>query len=296
MPFIGEICALATAVLWSVTSIVFTEATLRVGPIYVNVTRMTLALGFLLLTLLVINVNINLSFNQIYNLMISGFVGLVIGDTFLFKAFKSIGARLSMLLMALVPPISAVLAFFFLGESISFVGVLGIMITISGIALVVLKREEKPASNYKIEYAGIFYAIIGAAGQAVGLIFAKHAMNEGEINGFLASFIRIVSAVIIIYPIAHMTSRFKGPIKIFKNDRRAFILTLIGAIVGPYLGITFSMISITYTKVGIASTLMATVPIIMLPMVRYYYKEKLSWVSITGAVIAVAGIAILFLY
>jgi drug/metabolite transporter (DMT)-like permease len=296
MPFIGEICALATAVLWSVTSIVFTEASIRVGPIYVNITRMILAMGFLFITLLLIGVNISLSLYQVFNLMISGFIGLVIGDTFLFKAFQNIGARLSMLVMALVPPISTLLAFLFLGESISLTGITGILITIFGVAIVVLKREEKPSSNYKIDYTGIFYAFIGAAGQAGGLIFAKNALNVGEINGFLASFLRIISAVIIMYPIAHMTSRFKGPIKIFKNDKRAFVFTLIGSIVGPYLGITLSMVSITYTKIGIASTLMATVPIIMLPLVRYYYKEKLSWVSITGAVVAVAGIAILFLH
>lgn len=296
MPFIGEISALTTAVLWSVTSIVFTEASIQVKPIYVNITRMILALCFLFITLLIINVNVNLSFSQIYNLFISGFIGLVIGDTFLFKAFKCIGARLSMLVMALSPAISAFLAFLFLGERISWLGILGIIITIFGVAIVVLKREEKPASKYKIDYAGIFYAFMGAVGQAGGLIFAKNALNEGEINGFLASFVRILSAVIIVYPLAYFASGFKKPVKIFKNNKQAFIFTLIGSIVGPYLGITFSMISITYTKVGIASTLMATVPIIMLPMVRYYYKEKLSWFSVIGALVAVAGIAILFLH
>lgn len=295
MPLIGESAALLTALLWSATSIVFTEAAIRVGPIYVNVTRMFLALTYLTVTLLIMNIRIDLSLNQILNLTISGFAGLVIGDTFLFKAFRSIGARVSMLMMALVPPMSAFMAFFFLGERLSFLGVIGIVITVFGIALVVLKREEKPTSNYKIDYTGIFYAFIGAAGQAVGLIFAKHAFNEGEISGFLASFVRIASAVIIIYPLALLTNRYKNPIRLYMKDKRAFVFTAIGSVIGPYLGITFSMIAISNAKVGIASTLMATVPIIMLPMVRYYYKEKLSWISILGAVIAVSGIAILFL-
>lgn len=295
MPLIGESAALLTALLWSATSIVFTEASIRVGPIYVNVTRMFLALTYLTVTLLILNIRIDLSLNQILNLTISGFAGLVIGDTFLFKAFRSIGARVSMLMMALVPPMSAFMAFFFLGERLSFLGVIGIVITVFGIALVVLKREEKPTSNYKIDYTGIFYAFIGAAGQAVGLIFAKHAFNEGEISGFLASFVRIASAVIIIYPLALLTNRYKNPIRLYMKDKRAFVFTAIGSVIGPYLGITFSMIAISNAKVGIASTLMATVPIIMLPMVRYYYKEKLSWISILGAVIAVSGIAILFL-
>lgn len=296
MPLFGEIAALITAFFWSMTSIAFSEASKRVGPFYVNVTRMMMALVFLILTVLLVRVKINLSASQIFNLGISGFIGLVIGDTFLFKAFKSIGARISMLIMALVPPISAFLAYFFLGETISFLGIFGILVTIIGIAIVVFKREEKPTSNYKIDYSGIFYAVVGAAGQAVGLIFAKNALNEGEINGFLAGFVRILSAFIISYPLALMTKRFSKPIHTFNGDRKALMFTLIGSIFGPFLGITFSMISITYAKVGIASTLMSTVPIIMLPMVRYYYKEKLSWISIFGAVVAVAGIALLFLH
>ena len=295
MPLLGEITALITACLWSMSSIAFTEASIRVGPMYVNITRMLIALIFLFITLMFLNVKIDLSTNQIWNLTISGFVGLVIGDTFLFKAFKSIGARISMLVMALVPPISALLAFFFLGESLSILGVLGISVTVLGIALVIFKREERPTSNYKIDYTGIFYAVIGAVGQAVGLIFAKYAFNEGEINGFLASFIRIASAVIIIYPIVIVTKRFRQPVKVFMKDKKGFVFTLIGAVVGPYLGITFSLISITHTKVGIAATIMATVPILMLPLVHFYYKEKLSWISITGAFIAVGGVAIIFL-
>jgi drug/metabolite transporter (DMT)-like permease len=296
MPYLGEISALITAVLWSITSIAFTEASIRVSPMYVNITRMILALSYLIVALLIINVKIDLSLHQIGNLAMSGFVGLVIGDTFLFKAFRCIGARLSMLVMALVPPISALMAFIFLGENLSIIGIVGITVTVAGIALVVLKREEKPTSNYKVDYTGIFYAVIGAAGQAVGLIFAKYAFNESAINGFLATFIRIASAVIIIYPLALMTNRFKTPVKIFKNNKKAFLFTILGSIFGPFLGITFSLISISHTKVGIASTLMATVPIIMLPLVHYYYKEKLSWISILGTMIAVGGVAILFLH
>lgn len=295
MPYFGEIAALITAFLWSGTSIAFTEASVRVGPIYVNVTRMFIAIILLAITLLILDISINLSVHQISNLVISGFAGLVIGDTFLFKAYRSIGARISMLVMAMVPPISALLAFLFLGERLSFYGIAGIVITVSGIAAVVLKREERPTSAYKIDYAGIFYAFIGASGQAVGLIFAKHAFNEGDMSGFLAGFVRIASAIIILYPLSVLTRRYRNPVQIYMKDKKAFLFTAIGSVIGPYLGITFSMIAISHSKVGIASTLMATVPIIMLPMVHFYYKEKLSWLSILGALIAVIGIAILFM-
>jgi drug/metabolite transporter (DMT)-like permease len=291
---IGESAALITAILWSATAICFSEASHQVGPIFVNITRMILALFFLFMTLLFLRPDFNLSSHQIINLSVSGFIGLVLGDTFLFKAFKCIGARLSMLVMALVPAISASIAYFFLGERISPVGLIGMSITISGIALVVLKREEKPAGHYKIDFIGVFYAFLGAVGQAVGLIYAKFALNESGINSFVATSIRIASAVIILYPLAAMTKRYNRPVKVFIKNKSALIYTAIGAFVGPFLGITFSLISIAHTQVGIASTIMSTVPIIMLPMVRFYYKEKLSWIAITGAFIAVSGIALLF--
>ena len=294
MPYMGEIAALATAVLWSGTSIAFSEASIKVGTVYVNVTRLILAITYLVITLLFFGVEVSLSFRQIVFLSISGFIGLVVGDTFLFNAYRNIGARISMLIMSLAPAIAALLAYFFLGENLSLLGILGIVITIIGIALVVLKREEKPSSTYKIDYIGVFYAFMGAVGQAVGLIFAKFALNDGAINSFLANIMRLTSALIILYPLAAMTGRFNAPVKVFMNDKKAFIFTVIGSILGPFFGITLSLVSITYTKIGIASTLMATVPIIMLPMVRFYYKERLSWLSITGAFIAVAGIALLF--
>lgn len=295
MPLIGEFFALLTAVLWSATSIVFTEASVKVGSLYVNVSRLLLATIYLVFTILLFNLEFNLSTLQFINLVLSGFAGLVIGDTFLFKSFQYIGARLSMLIMALVPGISAILAFVFLNETISFIGIVGMIITVIGVGMVVVQRKEKPATNYKIDKTGIVYALIGAVGQAVGLIFAKHAFNEGEINGFVAASIRIVSSIFFLYPMFLFSKRIKNPFSVFKGNRRALIFTVVGSIIGPFLGITFSLIAVSHAKVGIASTLMATVPIIMLPMVRFYYKEKLSWISVAGAFIAVAGIAILFL-
>jgi drug/metabolite transporter (DMT)-like permease len=235
----------------------------------------------------------DLSNSQFIYLIISGVIGLVIGDSFLFKSFQMIGARISMLLMALSPAMSAILAFIFLNEIITPTGIVGILITIAGIALVVLERNTN--SKYQVTTLGIVYGILGALGQAGGLIFAKFAFNEGHIAGFVATFIRVFSSVIIFFPIMLMLKKYKNPYKIFSKDKSAFGATLLGTILGPFLGITFSLIAVANTKVGIAATLMSTMPIIMLPLVKYIYKEKLSWRAITGAVIAVGGVALIFL-
>lgn len=294
MIYLGEIAALITAVLWSVTSIVFTEASLRVGSLLVNITRLVLAAVYLTLAIIILRIEINISFNQFMNLAISGFIGLVFGDGFLFKSFQYIGARISMLIMALVPAMSTLLAYIFLGETISAIAIGGIFITLFGIAIVVLERGNKVEGKTSVSFIGIFYGFLGAVGQAIGIIFAKEAFNQGPINGFLATQVRIISSLVFFIPLFFFVKQIKSPIKKFLDDKKALIFTAIGSFVGPFLGITFSLIAISNAKIGIASTLMATVPIIMLPMVHFYYKEKLSVVSIIGALIAVGGIALLF--
>lgn len=293
MLYLGELSALLTAFLWSGTSIAFSSAVEKIGSLQLNINRMILASAFLIVTILLMGYDFNLSNSQFTNLIISGFIGLVIGDTFLFKSYQMIGARISMLLMALSPAMSVILAFIFLNEKISQLGIIGIVITISGIALVVLERNTN--SKYQVTTLGIVYGVLSALGQAGGLIFAKFAFNEGHIAGFVATFVRVFSSVIIFLPIMLVLKKYKNPYKIYTKNKSAFGATILGTILGPFLGITFSLIAIENTKVGIAATLMSTIPIIMLPMVKYIYKEKLSWRAITGAVIAVGGVALIFL-
>jgi len=295
MPFIGEISALATAICWSFTAYAFTDASRRVGSIQVNIDRMALASIILLIIISIFGFSLNLSFNQIKNLVLSGIVGLVLGDSFLFKCFQLIGARLGILLMALVPVMSTLLAFLFLGEIISIAGLAGMLLTISGILLVVLERSPEGKNNLTSNKLGLLFGILGALGQASGLIFAKFAFQEGELNSFTASFFRLSSATIILLPVIMTFRRYKNPFKIYSIDQKAIRSVLIGTTFGPVAGITLSLIAIANTMVGIASTLMAMMPIIMLPMSKYYFKEKISWKAFVGATIAVAGAAIIFL-
>ncbi len=295
MIFIGEISAMAAALFWAWNSVVLTEATHRIGSVNVNIARMFFASVFLLVTLFFVEGSFNISGSQYFNLVISGVVGLILGDTFLFKAFQTIGPRLGMLLMSLAPPIAAILAWIFLGEILSFAGITGIIVTLAGISVVILEKKPRKQGN-KLNRKGVLYGVLAATGQGVGLIFAKQAFNEAPLNEFTASFVRLASAVIILYLMIRMQGKLKNPLKIFKGDKIAFKNTIYASILGPYLGITASMIAVANTYVGIASTLMSTVPILMIPISVFYYKEKLSWKSIAGTFVAVAGISILFLY
>jgi drug/metabolite transporter (DMT)-like permease len=227
--------------------------------------------------------------------VISGIAGLVLGDSFLFKSFQIIGARLGMLLMALVPGFSTLLALFFLGENLSAANLIGMVVTLTGISVVVMDRNEKSQTVFHLNKLGVLYGVLGALGQASGLILAKFAFEESDVNGFVAAFIRLLSAIIILLPVIILFKRYKNPVNLFRKDITALKAMVTGTILGPVLGISSSLIAITYAKIGIATTLMSTMPVIMLPIARYYYKEKLTGRAIMGAVIAVIGVGILFL-
>lgn len=293
MLYIGEISALTAAFLWSFSSFVFTAASRKIGALQINLFRLLITAVLLTGTIWITGISYNISYNQLIFLSLSGIIGLTIGDSFLFKSFKEIGPRVSMLIASSNPAVAALLAFLILGERLSLWSVLGIAITLSGIYLVVL--ENHPEAKIKITKKGAIFAFLAAAGQGTGLIFAKLAFRDGDINSFVATFVRIISSMIILYPVTMFIQRKYNPLKGLFKSTRVFLLIIIGSIFGPYIGITLSFIAITNTKIGIASTLMSTVPIIMLPISVLYFKEKLSWKAITGAFIAVFGVALLFL-
>ena len=295
MPYLGELSALLTALLWSGSSLAFSAAVVRVGSVQVNVTRLIMACVLLGVTVIVMGFEVHLSGTQVINLCLSGLAGLVLGDSFLFKAYQEVGARISMLIMSIAPAMSALLAYTMLGESLSLLGIVGIAVTLSGIALVVAERSSPDGPTHPQRRSGVVLAFLAALGQAVGLIFAKRAFLEADLNAMVATLVRIAFAVVVLLPIAAATRRYRNPVAVYSRDPGALGFTALGALFGPFLGITFSLLAVANTKVGIAATLMALPPIIMLPMVKVFLKEVLSWKAIVGAIVSVAGVAILFL-
>jgi drug/metabolite transporter (DMT)-like permease len=295
MPLLGELSALLTACLWSGSAMAFAAATRIAGSFAVNVARLLLAATYLVVMILLLQLDVNLLPGQILYLSISGIIGLTLGDTFLFRAYQEIGARITMLIMSLAPAFAALLAYVALDESISLRGLGGIIITIAGISVVVLERSSSVDRAVPVTGGGLAFALLAAIGQGAGLVFAKMAFREGAVNGFVATAVRIVASLAVLLPVALMTRRFRSPVRLFREQREAFWLTALGSILGPFFGISFSLIAVEHTSVGIAATIMALVPVLMLPLVRLIYKEQLSWRAILGASVAVGGVAVLFL-
>lgn len=297
--FGGELAALTTAVLWSGTAVFFTYAGRRVGSLVVNRVRLVMALLMLAAThwlLMGQPLPLGAEIERWGWLGLSGVVGLVGGDSFLFQAYLWVGPRLGMLMMSLAPVLAALLAFAFLGEQLVALQWLAIFVTVSGISLVVMDREDEAArGELNLHYGrGILFGLGAALGQAIGLVLAKQGL-EGEFPALSGNVMRMSAATLFLWVATVSTGRAAGTLRALRQQKTALLPIFGGAATGPFIGVWLSLIAIQLTEVGVASTLMALSPIILLPVGRLLFKERIGWKAVTGTLIAVAGVAMLFL-
>lgn len=295
MAFTGELISLGTALCWTVTVISFEYAGKRVGSLPVNFIR--LIIGFLLLglTLLVFNgsfIPLEMGNYAWTMLMISGLIGLVIGDLFLFQAFVDIGGRISLLIMTSVPIISAVLGYFFFEESLSFITIVGMAITITSIVVVVLAKRNNDKVLEPHVVKGITFALIGAVAQAVGLIFSK--MGMGDMSAFGATQIRIIAAIIGFTIFIFIKQDWKNVGRAFK-DANSMKFIALGSLFGPFLGVSSSLYAMQYTQVGVATTIAQLNIIMIIPFSIFLFKERVNKIEVIASITAFIGIALLFI-
>jgi len=293
---IGEFAALFTAFCWTATALAFESASNKVGSVAVNLLRLMLAFVYLSIFSLITR-NMFLPLDATAHawlwLSISGLIGFVIGDLFLFKSYTIIGSRISMLIMTMVPPITALLSWIMMGETLTMFNFIGMALTIGGIAIVIINRKTGE-KRFSISHSmkGILFAFVGAVGQAVGLVFSKIGM--GGYNAFAATQIRTITGAIGFVIVISILKKWGNVGNAVKNVS-AMKRILIGSFFGPFLGVSFSLYAVQHTNAGIASTIMAIVPILIIPPAIIFMKQKVTMKEIIGAVISVAGVALFFI-
>lgn len=298
----GEIAGVLAAVFWTVTSLAFESAGKKVGSLSVNLIRLVMAFFFIGIYSWFVRGFFFPSDATLFQwkwLALSGLIGFVIGDLLLFQAFVVVGARVSMLMMALAPPFAALIGWLLLGEVLVPQSWLGMAITMCGIVIVILKREKteengeivkRIKSNYSL--TGILLALGGALGQAAGLVLSKKGM--GDYDAFSATQIRVLTGIVGFTILFFFMRRWSKVWWAVKHTSAMKRITL-GAIFGPFLGVSFSLLAVQHTQAGIAATLMAIVPVLIIGPSILLFKEKVNWKEILGAVITVAGVALFFL-
>ncbi|MDA3847384.1 MAG: DMT family transporter [Vallitaleaceae bacterium] len=296
--YLGEIIAIGTAICWAITSTAFASAGKKIGSLSLNIIRLWFAFIFLFIFTWItrgIPYPIDAGWDTWKWLLLSGLIGFVMGDLFLFEAFVRIGARISMLIFASVPPMSALLAYFILGDTMTMIQIIGMIVTIFGISIVILTKGNK-INKKKIKLAhpvvGVLLAFGGAFGQSLGYIVGK--MGLGDYNAFAATQIRVSAAIVGFVIVVTVRGGWPSIGRAFKQ-KKAMISTIIGSVFGPFIGVSLSLLALKYTSPGVASTLMAITPILLIPVAIFYYKEKMPFKEILGAFVAIVGVAIMFI-
>ena len=293
---LGEFAALLTAFFWTITSLSFESASHKIGSVAVNILRLIIGLAFLSVFTLIRRgflLPIDASSENWMWLSLSGLVGFVFGDLFLFKSYTMIGSRFSMLIMTLVPPITAFFSFLILGERLTLFHYLGMTLTFTVIAMAIFSRTGKGEKiSLKLAPKGILYAFGGAVGQALGLVLSKFRMKNYD--PFAATQIRIIAGIFGYVLLVTFMARWGG-VRNATHHKSGMMLTSLGAFFGPFLGVSFSLIAIKYTEAGIASTIMALVPVFIILPAVVLFKQKVTLPEILGAIVSVSGVALFFL-
>ena len=295
MSFIGEIAALTAAFFWGFGALLFESAGTRIGAFATNVLRIVLACLFLGFTLYLQSgyvFPLYATQQNIFWLGLSGIIGLAIGDGALFYAIVILGPRLSTLLLSLAPPFTTVVAWLVMGERLGWMALLGILLTVAAIVWVVGEKHGNEHIRGS-KTAGVLLGLLAAAGQGLGVILAKMGL-DGNLDSLSATILRMVPAAIGLWIVALFTRQTKAVVFAIR-DRTVALIILGGAILGPYVGVWLSLVAVKYTEAGIASTLLATVPILIIPMEFVIHGRKPSLRAIIGTVLAVVGIALIFL-
>ena len=305
MHYLGEFISIGVAFSWTATALLSEFGSKRLGNLTLNVLRMALALLFSVVLFGVVTGNIlppGASAEACGWMLLSGLVGYVIGDFCLFQCYIIIGSRYGQLFMTLAPLSAALMAWVMLGQQMTLMSILAMLVTLFGISISVLGRGEHHKVSLKLPLNGILFAIGAAVCQGVGLVLSKIGMDYYEPSAsmpewlvpFSANFYRCVAGIIGFTLLLYFRDGI-GPLREAMHDKKGLYVATATTIFGPFVGVGFSLMAVQYTAAGIASTLMAMTPIIIILPAYWLFHEKITWKAILGALISVIGVSLFFL-
>ena len=307
MQYVGELISIGVAFSWTATALLSEFGSKRMGNLTLNLMRMLIALVFSAIMFWIIGgspLPAHASTEAYLWMMLSGLVGYVIGDFCLFQCYIIIGSKFGQLFMTLAPIAAAVTAWFTLGQQIRPQAMLAMLVTLAGLAISVLGRGDGHKLSLKLPLAGVLFAIGAAVCQGVGLVLSKIGMDHyeatlstdlaGWLLPFHANFFRCIAGVIGFSLLMAVREGF-APLGKGLRDRKGMSAAVATTIFGPFVGVGASLLAVQYTAAGIASTLMALTPIIIILPAWWLFKQPITAKSLLGAFISVIGVSLFFL-
>lgn len=306
----GELISLTVAVSWTVCAMAAEVASKRMGSLAFNVVRMILSL-LMLMGMLYYFFGVPYPAGSDVStwmwLCASGVVGYVLGDFCLFNAYILIGSRYGQVLMTLAPPSAAVFGWMLLGETMSSLAVVGMLVTAVGIATAIYKPQGKSAPPLPLK--GVLFGIGAGIGQGVGLVLSAKGLQCYEMSlaqssyatvsasfalPFAATFIRAVTGL-AGFSLWSMLAGQASAVRRAFCDVRGMLFALAATITGPFIGVSLSLMATLYTATGIAQTIMSLTPVLILVPTFIFFHQRITLREVMGSVIAVLGVSLFFL-
>ena len=305
MAYLGELISIGVAFSWTATALLSEFGSKRLGNLTLNVLRMLLALLFSLVLFWVVMGSPLPPIGSMEAcgwMLLSGLVGYVIGDFCLFQCYIIIGSRYGQLFMTLAPLSAALMAWVTLGQQMTMMSIVAMLVTLTGIGISVIGRGEHHKVSLKLPTNGVLFAVGAAVCQGVGLVLSKIGMDHYQTTDmpewlipFSANFFRCVAGIIGFMLLLYWREGF-APLRTAMHDRKGLTVATATTIFGPFVGVGFSLMAVQYTDAGIASTLMAMTPVIILLPSYWLFGQKITWRSVLGALISVVGVSLFFLF
>ncbi|HEY9638957.1 MAG TPA: DMT family transporter [Coleofasciculaceae cyanobacterium] len=290
-PYTGELAALSAALIWAIASFIYLGLGKQMPPLVLNFAKSSIAIALILLTLLLQgNFDPNMSRLSLGLLLLSGAIGIGVGDTAFFASLNCLGARRSLLMEALAPPLAALLASVFLAEHLSLKAWAGILLTVGGIVWVVAERSADEVLELR-PLRGIGFGLLAAFGQAGGAVLSRAGLAELSVSPLWSTLIRLLAGVLVLFLLILPQRQTWSSFQPLRSQR--FLLILIAtSFMGTYLGLGLQQTALKYTATGIAQALTATSPLFVLP-VAIALGEQVTVRAILGVLIAISGIWLL---
>lgn len=214
--------------------------------------------------------------------------------------------------MTLAPPTAAIAGWILLGERMQLQGLLGMLVTLTGIGISVLNKgngedgKQQRKLSLKLPLKGVLFGIGAGVGQGIGLVLSKVGMNFYEAGvpaadesftvmlPFASTFIRAVTGA-LGFLLVMVFQKKLGTLVTAVKDRKGMNAAFWATATGPFIGVSLSLMAVRYTEAGIASTLMALTPVFILWPAHLVFGQKVTFKEVVGAVISVVGVSLFFL-
>ncbi|MCO4320899.1 DMT family transporter [Aliidiomarina quisquiliarum] len=293
--YLGQLAALTAAFCWAIATIFYSKSSHHLSSIQLNLVKGIVASPLLLLGTLLLPGEGWAGWSQHTWLLmtLSGVIGITIGDSCYFAALRRLGPGHTILLEYLAPPMAAVLAWLVLSEALSPIQMVAAVTVIAGVLLVLTERQLN--SRMAISRAGVLYAVSAAACQAIGLVMAFYGFSQAKVSPAEAALVRLFGGTLILTVgiVLLRPKLFPATLTALKHTQLSTLLAAIA--LGTFLGIWLQQVAVALVTPGIAQTLLSTAPLFMLSL-NVIRGQHISFRAVTGTVVAMAGISLLFLF